>query len=153
MAVEAAVVLPVAILLLIALFVGGMGVFRFQQVAAQAREAARWASVRGSAWHQETGKPSPTKQQIYDQVILPLAAGMDTRHLAIDVQWIRQGSAAPVDWDSCSKAPRSLDPIAKVNKRYVTNHVRVTVTYDWTPAIFLTGSFRLQSTSQIPMSF
>ena len=151
--VEAAVVLPAVIMLLIGLMVGGMGVFRFQQVAAQAREAARWASVRGSDWSQETGKTSPTKQQIYDEVVVPLAAGMDPRYLSIDVQWIRQANSAAVDWDIASKAPKSIDLVQRVNNRYITNRIRVTVTYEWSPEVFLSGSIKLRSICEIPMSF
>jgi len=151
--VEAAVVLPVVIMLLFGLIVGGLGVFRYQQVAAQAREAARWASVRGSDWRRATGKASPTKQQIFDQVVVPLAAGMDPRYLSIEVQWIRQASATTLDWDSASKAPKSIDLTQRVNNRYITNHIRVTVTYEWTPEVFLSGSLKLQSICEIPMSF
>jgi Flp pilus assembly protein TadG len=41
---------PVVFFLIFATIVGGMGVFRYQQVAALAREGARWASVHGSPY-------------------------------------------------------------------------------------------------------
>ena len=46
-AVEFAAVAPVLILLLFGTVVGGLGIFRYHQVATLAREAARYASVRG----------------------------------------------------------------------------------------------------------
>jgi Flp pilus assembly protein TadG len=46
-AVEAAVVFPVAILLLVGGAALGIGVFRYEQVQSLAREGARFASVRG----------------------------------------------------------------------------------------------------------
>jgi hypothetical protein len=46
-AVECAIVLPVTFFLLFALVVGGMGVFRYQEVATLAREGARYASTHG----------------------------------------------------------------------------------------------------------
>ena len=68
--------LPVYLLLLLSLIVGGLGVFHYQQTACLAQEAARWASVRGSDYQKDTNQPSPTTQQILQQVT-PLAVGMD----------------------------------------------------------------------------
>src|SRR2546428_9601810 len=90
MAVEAAVVYPVLIVFLLLLIVGGMAVFRYQQVAGQAREAARWASVRGSDWQKATDQTCPTKADILQQAVVPLAAGMDTTKLSIQVLWLNQ---------------------------------------------------------------
>jgi Flp pilus assembly protein TadG len=143
MAVEAAVVYPVVLFVFLALILGGVGVFRYEQVACQAREAARWASVRGSDWQQETKQDSPTQQQILQQAVLPLAAGMDPAKITIKVQWIDQATGTAVDWDKAGKDVRS--PTA--SKDYVTNTVRVTITYEWSPAMFLT------STCEVPMSF
>lgn len=47
-AVEAAIALPVAFLLILGTCVIGLGVFRYQQVASLAREGARYASVHGA---------------------------------------------------------------------------------------------------------
>lgn len=149
MTVEAAIVLPVMLFLLLALIIGGMGVFRYQQVACQAREAARWASVRGNRWHAATRQTSPTQQQILQNAVLPFAAGMDTAQISIQVQWINEVSGAVVPWDQSSKAPRSLT----ANNQGVTNRIRVTVTYQWSPGVLLSGSLNLSSTCEMPMSF
>lgn len=148
-AVEAAVVYPVMLLLLVGLIVVGLGVFRYQLVACQAREAARWASVRGSEWAKETSQKSPTRQQILEKAVLPLAKGMDPEHLSIKVEWINPVTGEAVDWDKASKTPTSKnDDYVKVS-----NHVRVTVSYQWIPGIFSISPFYLKSVSEIPMSF
>ena len=55
--VEAAIVYSVLFQLLIGMIVGGLGVFRYQQVASLAREGARYASVRGTQYATNTGIP------------------------------------------------------------------------------------------------
>jgi Flp pilus assembly protein TadG len=148
-AVEAAVVFPVVLVVFLGLVLGGVGVFRYQQTACLAREAARWASVRGSNWEQETNQSSPTAQQILQQAVLPFAAGMDPTQISLQVLWVNQGTGAAVAWDSSGKDVQSLT----ASKDYVTNTVRVTVTYQWTPGWLVIGPINLQSTCEIPMSF
>ena len=82
--VEGAIVYPVFLMLIFMLIIGGMGVFRYQQVACLAREAARYAAVHGSGWHKETGQTCPTSSAIQNAV-LPLAVGMDPNNLAMQV--------------------------------------------------------------------
>lgn len=147
--VEAAFVHPVMLILIFMIIIGGMGVFRHQQVACQAREAARWAAVRGSDWHNETGEPLPTKSDILKKAVLPLAAGMDQKSLAIQVQWLDEVSGKAVDWDKADKHPKS---VTKDNQS-VSNRVRVTVTYQWSPELFFVGSIKLQSRCEIAMSY
>jgi Flp pilus assembly protein TadG len=149
MAVEAALVQPVMLLILLSLIVGGMGVFRYQQVACQAREAARWAAVRGSDWARTTHQPAPTQDQIMQEAMVPFAAGMDTKSLTLEAFWIDQATGKAVAWDQASKDPQTLTATGD----YVTNKVRVTVTYRFSPEIFLLGSIQLRSTCEFPMSF
>ncbi|WP_435016321.1 hypothetical protein TA3x_003886 [Tundrisphaera sp. TA3] len=51
---EAGAVYSVTILLVLGMMVAGLGVFRYQEVAFQARQAARWASV-------QSGTPTPAQ--------------------------------------------------------------------------------------------
>src|SRR5262245_37729382 len=68
--VESAVVFPVFMILLLGLIVGGMGIFRYQQVAWLAREGARYASVRGADYKKEvSGATAATAQTIRDNAI------------------------------------------------------------------------------------
>jgi hypothetical protein len=145
---EAAIVHPVMILLLLALIVLGMGVFRSEQVACQAREAARWTCVRGSDYARETGKLSPSKKDILKQAVLPLASGMDPDSLSIQVEWVEGVTGLAIDWDLAGKLPSGL-----VKGLLVTNKVRVTVTYRWTPRLFFVAPIEMKSTAEMPMAF
>ncbi len=147
-AVEAAIVIPVMIFLLLGLLLGGMGVFHYQQVACQAREAARYACVRGADFRRDTKQASPTQEAIFEQAVLPFAASMDTTQLTLSVEWIDEGSGAAYAWDSASKTIKSITPLGE----YVTNMVRVTVTYVWSPGMFI-SPVTITSVSELPMSF
>jgi Flp pilus assembly protein TadG len=146
--VECAVVLPVMLFLLLMLLIGGIGVFRYQQVALLAREGTRWASVRGSSWALDTKQTSPTQQDILQNAVLPLAVGMDGSKITIQAEWINGQTGAATAWDSSSKNPIS---VAKSNQG-VTNRIRVTVTYEWVPGVLLPGSVFMTSVSEVPMS-
>ena len=147
--VESAVVYPLLFLLLFGLIVGGLGVFRYQQVACQAREAARYACVHGAEWQKETHQTCPTTAQIQQDVVLPLAAGMDPCKLRVKVEWIDEITGAVAGWDQASKWPTGT---TQAGGR-VTNRVRVTVTYKWWPEVFLAGPINLKSVSEVPMAF
>jgi Flp pilus assembly protein TadG len=149
LAVEAAIVHPVIVLLLVGLVVGGLAVFRYQQVALLAREAARAVSVKGSEWAKETGNPSPTQQQILQQIVVPRSAGMDPQQLTLRVEWIDGATGKAVDWDNASKEPTSLTTGGET----VTNRLRVTVTYQWYPDFFRLGPLNLTSVSEMPMAY
>ena len=75
--IEAAIALPLAFVLIFAVIVGGLGVFRYQQVAALAREGSRWASLRGAVYSQESGRPPATAADVYANAIEPMAVGLD----------------------------------------------------------------------------
>jgi Flp pilus assembly protein TadG len=147
--VESAVVYPLLFLLLFGLIVGGLGVFHYQQVACQAREAARYACVHGADWQKETQQASPTAAQIREDVVLPLAAGMDPSKLTVKVEWIDEIKGAASDWDQSSKAPAGITQ----DGNRVTNRVRVTVTYEWWPEVLLAGPVNLKSVAEVPMAF
>ncbi len=149
LAVEGAIVYPVVIFLLLLMIIGGMGVFRFQQVACLAREAARWSSVRGSDYQKDTGKTAPTQDQILQNVVLPLAVGMDPQDVSIKVQWINGVTGQVVDWDASTKTPTTQASDGTV----VTNTVRVTITYRWSATLGLIDPLNLKSVSEMPMSF
>jgi Flp pilus assembly protein TadG len=147
-AVETAIVISVLFFIVIGLIVGGMGVFRYQQVSCLSKEAARWASVRGGDYHKDTGLDSPTKQQIVEQAILTHSAGMDPAAISVNVEWIDCGSNTATDWDAATKDVHSLN----ANGEYVSNSVRVTVTYSWSTGLFGSPS-TYQSVCEMPMSY
>jgi Flp pilus assembly protein TadG len=145
--VEAALVIPVFVLLLLGIIIGGIGVFQYQQTACLAREGSRWTSVRGADYQKDTDLPSPTKADIWAQAILPLAVNLDPSQLTITVVWVNQATNQAIDWDAAPKDVRSLTPLGE----YVTNTVRVTITYPWNTGLF--GTVTLSSVSEWPMSF
>lgn len=123
---ECAIILPVFFLLVIGVMVGATGVFRYQEMAALAREGARWASVRGQAYQFYTNQPAATAKDVYEQVIRPKSVALDQKKLTYSVTWEpdnRQGS-----------------------------RVTVRVSYEWLPEAFL-GRINLSSTSSMLMSY
>src|SRR5436190_17786167 len=85
--IEFAITCPIAFFIIFAIIVGGLGVFRYQQVASAAREGARWASVHGGEYAQDTGKPAATPVDIYNNAILPAAGALDAKQLTYSVTW------------------------------------------------------------------
>jgi hypothetical protein len=145
--VESAVVLPAMLFLLLMLLIGGIGVFRYQQVACLAREGARWGSVRGSGWQMDTGNTPPTQQDILQNAVLPLAVGMDPSAITIQAEWINGETGAVTAWDSSRKSPLSL---SKINQG-VSNRLRITINYVWTPGVLIPGSVNMSSVSEVAM--
>jgi Flp pilus assembly protein TadG len=135
--VENALVLPVAMFLLVMMCVGGLGVFRYQQVAALAREASRYASVHGGQYAEETGKPVATGSSIRNQVLLPNAIGLDPSRLN-----------STLTWNTDSYPTRLVGD----NGEARTNTVSITVSYQWIPeALF--GGMTLSSRSEAPIAY
>ncbi len=140
--VEAALVLPITFFLIFAIVIGGVGVFRYQQVAALAREGARYASTHGGDFRRDAGLPvgnaQAWRQDVYTNGILPFAGGLDADQLMFNATW-STGDNFPVR-------------VISSNGATVGNVVTVTVTYQWIPPI-LTDGVTLTSTSVMPMSY
>src|SRR6516162_10492156 len=89
-ALESAVVYPVLFFLVLATFVGGMGIFQYQQVAYLAREAARYASTHGGEYQQENVSaikagtlPNVTEDYLKNNIIYPQMTWMDQSNLTV----------------------------------------------------------------------
>jgi Flp pilus assembly protein TadG len=137
--VESALVLGITLSLVVGLIVLGLGVFRYQQTAAVAREAARWASVHGGLYARETGNPAATQSSVKNQVIPHYSTGLDPNSITV----------FGVTWDNASEMPIYYDSIKQVFKN---NAVRVTISYQWIPEAFF-GGVMLTSTSEMPISY
>jgi Flp pilus assembly protein TadG len=135
--VECAFVYPLTFLLLLGLVVGGLGMFRYQEVASLAREAARYASVHGGQYAEDTGNPAATSDDIYKDVVLAKSAGLDPSRLGCTVTWDAD------NWPS---------RLTSDNGSAMTNTVSVTVTYQWLPEAYL-GGITLSSTAVVPMAY
>lgn len=138
-AVEFSVVAPVAFLLLIGAICGSFGVFRYQHLARLARDASRWASVRGKQYAADTNNKAATAADVYQQVILPGATGLNLSCLTYSVTW---------NPDNAQSHQETINN-ALVN---VANTVTVTINYRWVPEAFFSG-VNLSSTSVSVMSY
>ena len=136
--VEFAITCPIVFFLIFATAVGGLGVFRYQQVAAAAREGARWASVHGGQYADETNQPAATASDIYSNAILPAASALNPSQLSYLVTW--------------NKSNMPLDP-GQNYEQPTGNTVTVTVTYQWLPEMYLPGPITLSSTSTAQMVY
>jgi hypothetical protein len=106
-----------------------MGVYYYELVATLAREGARYASVHGWQYQQDVNGGNPvTASDIYNNAILPMAVGLNPSDLTYSVTW------------NTTNSPYN-------------NSVSVTVTYQWTPDLYITGPLNLTSTSVMPMSY
>ena len=143
--VECAVVFPVTFLLLLGLIIGGMGIFRYQEVASLAREGARWAAVHGGQWAHESNPTSPnptltTANDVSQNAVLPNAVSLDPA-----------GLSCSVTWADASQMPAYLD-YTQTPPAWQSNTVTVTVTYQWIPEAFR-GGVSLSSTSVMPINY
>jgi Flp pilus assembly protein TadG len=137
--VESALVLGITLSLVVGLIVLGLGVFRYQQTAAVAREAARWASVHGGLYAQETGQPAATQSSVKYQVIPHYSTGLDPNSITV----------FSVSWDNASEFPIYYD---STNQVFKSNAVHVTISYLWIPEAFF-GGVTLTSTSEMPITY
>jgi len=115
--VEVAITAPVAFLLVIGLIVGGLGTFRYQQVATLAREGSTYAALHSPFYENRTGQPRATSDTVMTNAILPVAAGLDssalhctltfdtganTATIKLDYNWLPEGLLPPVTLSSTS---------------------------------------------------
>jgi Flp pilus assembly protein TadG len=136
---EHALILPILILIVLGMIAGGLGVFRYQQMVTLAREGARYAAVRGAEYGTQPGKAAATPADVYNNAILPLAAGLDPAALSYSVTWPNGKYAVYAD---ATSNPPGQPKGATV----------VTVSYNWIPeAVF--GGVTLSSTSVMPMQY
>jgi Flp pilus assembly protein TadG len=136
--VECAIVYPAVFLLLLGLIVGAMGIFRYQEMASIAREAARYASTHGAQYRKDAGLPIGTstdwQNDIYTNAIQPNMVSLDPNSLSYTVAWpdVVNLPGTPDNW-----------PGSKVT---------VTLTYQWFPEVYLVGPLNLTSTSSMPIT-
>jgi Flp pilus assembly protein TadG len=134
--VEAAIVYPVVLLLLLGVIVVGLGMFRYNQVAELAREGARWASVRGAQYSSDTGNAAATSTEVGNYV-KGLAAGLDPNSLTVTTTWNTSNALTHTSGNLTIK-----------------NTVSVTVSYPWIPEAFFGGAtLTMQSTSVMTMNY
>jgi hypothetical protein len=157
---ECVVIYPVFFFIVLATFIGGMGIFQYQQIGHVAREAARYASTHGGEYAQENASaisgnklPNVTEDYLKKNVVTPQLTWIDTSRVQQTVMFNQPSGST--GWDATTNRwPNSLwtDPSTNtVNS--VTNTVSVTVSYQWYPLGYLAGPITLQSTSVMPMCY
>jgi Flp pilus assembly protein TadG len=150
--VEFALVLPVLLLLLLGTIIGALGVFRYQQVASMAREAARYAVVHGGQYSQEQTKALTTAQNIFDNVIKGRAVGFDLSDVGVGNDFNNPPTnkfILVVQYDNPNEMP--VYPITN-NGTGQINRVKVLIKYNWQPEAYW-GIIPLQSTSETLMAY
>jgi Flp pilus assembly protein TadG len=127
---EAAVVYPVTMLLLIGTVVLGIAVFRYEQVQSLAREGARYASVHGPTYASEQNASYATDATVLSY-IETLAVGMQSSDLSCTVTW--------------SPNPPTASPPSTVT---------VQLSYSWVPeAYFKKQAVSLTASSTMPVTY
>ena len=171
--IEAVVVLPITLALVLGILIGGIGIARYQQVAYVARETARFASVHGGRYAKQNAAAiaAGTLPSVDAAYLVNFAktktGGLDTSSLKVAVSMTVVQPAATsatatetVDWDNTTenqnRSPysawtnNSTSPATSVQ---VCNVVIVRVTYTWSPGLFGVGSMDLTHTAFAGMSF
>jgi Flp pilus assembly protein TadG len=160
-ALESAFIYGILMVLVAGLMVLGMGVFRYQEVAYLAREAARFAAVHGGQYQQENAAaisggtlPNVDAAYITKNIVKARAVVLDSTKLTVQVNF--NMSSGSYGWDDTTdngdRWPSSQKSINGTNYSE-TNTVSVTVTYQWVPEWFLTNPITLTSTSVMPMCY
>lgn len=161
-AVEAAIVFPLTFLLLLGLAVGSLGVFRYQEVAALAREGARYASTHGAQYRKDAGWGTGTAGTstggtsngfLWYQADPSLAPGTNS-------SWCQNIYDSAIGSKRVALSPNMLTcqvgwpPIINLPNpdNWPGSRVSVTVTYQWMPEAFLIGPINLSSTSTMPIT-
>ena len=85
--VEAAIVLPVTILLFLGTIIVGLGVYRYNEVAYLAREGSRWASVHGPKYQADQKQSAPTASDVVTNAVVPHMAGLTLANLTPALTW------------------------------------------------------------------
>lgn len=139
--VEAAFIYPILFLILLAILMLGLTVFRYQQVTHAACEASRYASVHGATYSKEMGMPAATEADIINDIVVP-QLGIPANQITCTVTWNKDNKQTHpvIDYSG----PR---PVTKS----VANTVSVTVTYRWNTGWF--GTIPVSSTSVSTMQY
>jgi Flp pilus assembly protein TadG len=154
-AVEFAIVAPAVFLLVFAQIIGGLAVFRYQEVAHLAREGARYASTHGGDYQREgvasrTGVRAIATSADLRQYLAGRVVSLNSNGLEVSVSWTAPSGIVP------RNTPFYMDPnpnLVPPGQTVVQNNVVVTVRYRWFPEAYLVGPIVLSSTSQMPMSY
>jgi Flp pilus assembly protein TadG len=153
--VEFAVISAATFLVIFALIIGGLGIFRYQEVSHLAREGARYASTHGGRYSQDgipaqTGVPAVNSSSDLLSYLQPQTSLLDPNLLQVSVSWTAPSWVTPSNYPTYMDTDPTLVPPGQVVEQ---NYVIVTVSYQWFPELYLVGPFTLTSTSEMAMSY
>ena len=150
---EFAFICPVALFLLFGLFVGGMGVFRYQEVSHLAREGARYASTHGGTYQfegiaQKTGVAAVSSSTDLSNYLADKTVLLDSSQLSVNVSWTAPSGYTPANMPSFEDTSTPIP-----GQSIIQNYVIVKVTYQWFPELYLIGPIHLSCSCEMPMSY
>lgn len=153
--VEFAVVAPAVLMLIFGQIIGGLGVFRYQEVAHLARDCARYASTHGGTYQWEgiddrTGIPPVLSSEDLRPLLARKAVLLDPDRIEVNVSWTAPTSVTPANMPTYVDTNPYLVP---PGQSVIQNNVIVTVSYQWLPEAYFLGPITLTSTSKMPMSY
>jgi Flp pilus assembly protein TadG len=152
---EFAVVAPVTFLLILGLIVGGLGVFRYQEVSHLAREATRYASTHAGQYQLDgmpakTGVSAVSSNADIQAYVATKSVALDSNYVTVNLSYSAPATIVPNNIPTYLNTDPSLVP---PGQSVFQNYVTVTVTYQWMPEIFMAGPIYLSSTSTIAVSY
>jgi hypothetical protein len=153
--VEFALVSGLAFFVILAMMIGGLGVFRYQEVAHLAREGARFASTHGGRYTLDglpasTGVPAIASNTDMQNYLTPKSTLLDPSQTQITVSWSAPKTITPNNIPYYVDTDPTLNP---PGQKVIRNFVSVTVSYQWVPELYLIGPINLTSTSTVAMSY
>jgi Flp pilus assembly protein TadG len=161
-ALECAIVYPATFFFVLAIIIGGTGVFRYQEVAHLAREGARYAATHGGQYNADGYSGQIINSADMLTYLSDRTTLLDPNDLTVTIDYVLDSDstgtisttqkASPVNMPTyTANNPNAVAP----TPQYVTvrNNAVVTVTYTWIPEMYIVGPFTLTSTAQIPMSY
>ena len=147
--VESAITLLLFLALLFAVIEFGWLFLAYQNVADAARQAARWASVRGadSCWHvSNLPECNATSTDITNYVHSLYEPAINTSNLGVTTNWCAatwSTATNSMSWPNCSSAGSNA----------AGNQVQVTVTYQFPITLpYLNKTFTLTSTGSMAIA-
>jgi Flp pilus assembly protein TadG len=146
--VECAIIFPAMFLLTLGLLVGGLGVYRYNEVAHISHSTARFASVHGGAYEIEnsTQIAAGTLPSVDNTYLQNYAANMaiacNPAYLTVTANCITRSGTNT--WSVTNNG---------VTSGGNQDVISVTVTYAWYPELFLSGPINLTHTAVLPMSY
>lgn len=131
--VESAFVYPLLFFIFLSMIIGGIGVFRYQEMAALAREASRYASTHGAQYRKDAGLGTGTAGVAESTSPLPSTAPYNTAPWNT-ILWYQTHPTAAADPNETRWADIIYDNTIRM-KMALLDPATLKVSVGWTPVI------------------